>query len=373
MIHLTEFQTFLLLSILKVLVVLVITLTAVAYTVLLERKVLGRIQNRWGPSRVGPFGLLQPLADGIKLFLKEDLMPIASERPLFIIAPIIALTCALISIAVVPFGGMQTVKVNNVSVQMFNVADLNIGLLVILGITSIGVYGIALSGWSSNNKFALLGSLRATSQMISYELALGLSLVGVVLRAQSLSLRDIVNSQSAHGMLSWNVFGGLQFVAFFIYLMAAYAETNRAPFDLPEAESELVAGYHTEYSSMKFAMFFMAEYANMITVSCVATLLFLGGASSPLGHLLPDDFGGPVLCRHLSYSLVRRQGPLFSSALHLGARHAAPLPLRPAHELRLEVSPSACHGQHHRHQLSHCFAQLDSTETPQQCCFTISR
>jgi NADH-quinone oxidoreductase subunit H len=295
MIHLTEFQTFLLLSILKVLVVLVITLTAVAYTVLLERKVLGRIQNRWGPSRVGPFGLLQPLADGIKLFLKEDLMPIASERPLFILAPIIALTCALISIAVVPFGGMQRVTVNGVGVEMFNVADLNIGLLVILGITSIGVYGIALSGWSSNNKFALLGSLRATSQMISYELALGLSLVGVVLRAQSLSLRDIVNSQSAHGILSWNVFGGFQFVAFFIYLMAAYAETNRAPFDLPEAESELVAGYHTEYSSMKFAMFFMAEYANMITVSCVATLLFLGGASSPLGHLLPDDFGGPVL------------------------------------------------------------------------------
>jgi NADH-quinone oxidoreductase subunit H len=295
MIHLTEFQTFLLLSILKVLVVLVITLMAVAYTVLLERKVLGRIQNRWGPSRVGPFGLMQPLADGIKLFLKEDLMPIASERPLFIVAPIIALTCALISISVVPFGGMQRVTVNGVSVEMFNVADLNIGLLVILGITSIGVYGIALSGWSSNNKFALLGSLRATSQMISYELALGLSLVGVVLRAQSLSLRDIVNSQSAHGMLSWNIFGGLQFVAFFIYLMAAYAETNRAPFDLPEAESELVAGYHTEYSSMKFAMFFMAEYANMITVSCVATLLFLGGASSPLGHLLPDDFGGPVL------------------------------------------------------------------------------
>jgi NADH-quinone oxidoreductase subunit H len=291
MIHLTEFQTFLLLSILKVLVVLVITLTAVAYTVLLERKVLGRIQNRWGPSRVGPFGLLQPLADGIKLFLKEDLMPIASERLLFLAAPIIALTCALISIAVVPFGGMQTVK----GVEVFNVADLNIGLLVVLGITSIGVYGIALSGWSSNNKFALLGSLRATSQMISYELALGLSLVGVVLRAQSLSLRDIVNSQSGHGMLSWNVFGGFQFVAFFIYLMAAYAETNRAPFDLPEAESELVAGYHTEYSSMKFAMFFMAEYANMITVSCVASLLFLGGASSPLGHLLPDDFGGPIL------------------------------------------------------------------------------
>ena len=292
--HLSPFQTFLLLSILKVVVVLVITLTAVAYTVLLERKVLGRIQNRWGPSRVGPFGLLQPLADGIKLFLKEDLLPLAAEKPLFIIAPIIALTCSLISIAVVPFGQVQHVTANGISVDIFNIADLDIGLLVILGITSIGVYGIALSGWSSNNKFALLGSLRATSQMISYELALGLSLVGVVLRAQSLSLRAIVNSQSAHGMLSWNVFGGLQFVAFFIYLMAAYAETNRAPFDLPEAESELIAGYHTEYSSMKFAMFFMAEYANMITVSCVATLLFFGGASSPFGNLFPA-IGGPIV------------------------------------------------------------------------------
>jgi NADH-quinone oxidoreductase subunit H len=289
--HLTDFQTFLLLSILKIVVVLVITLMAVAYTVLLERKVLGRMQNRWGPSRVGPFGLLQPLADGIKLFLKEDLMPSASEKLLFIIAPIIALTCALISIAVVPFGAVTNIH----GVDMFAIADINIGLLVILGITSIGVYGIALSGWSSNNKFALLGSLRATSQVISYELALGLSLVGVVLRSGSLRLRDIVDTQSTHGALSWNVFGGFQFVAFFIYLMAAYAETNRAPFDLPEAESELVAGYHTEYSSMKFAMFFMAEYANMITVACVATLLFFGGPSSPLGHLLPDNFGGPLL------------------------------------------------------------------------------
>jgi NADH-quinone oxidoreductase subunit H len=295
--HLSPFQTFLLLSILKVVVVLVITLMSVAYTVLLERKVLGRIQNRWGPSRVGPFGMMQPLADGIKLFLKEDLLPIAAERPLFILAPIIALACALISIAVVPFGGMQTVK----GVEMFNIADLNIGLLVILGITSIGVYGIALSGWSSNNKFALLGSLRATSQMISYELALGLSLVGVVLRAQSLSLRDIVNSQGAHGLLSWNFFGGFQFVGFFIYIMAAYAETNRAPFDLPEAESELVAGYHTEYSSMKFAMFFMAEYANMITVACVATLLFFGGASSPFGHIF-DHFGTGLLA-HAAFSI----------------------------------------------------------------------
>jgi NADH-quinone oxidoreductase subunit H len=178
-------------------------------------------------------------------------------------------------------------------VDIFEIANVNIGLLVILGVTSIGVYGIALSGWSSNNKYALLGSLRATSQMISYELALGLSLVGVVLRAGSLNLREIVNSQGGHGALTWNILGGLQIIAFFTYLISAYAETNRSPFDLPEAESELTAGYHTEYSSMKFAMFFMAEYANMITVSCVATLMFLGGASSPFGHL--TDFGGPLL------------------------------------------------------------------------------
>jgi NADH-quinone oxidoreductase subunit H len=212
----TNFEVFLLLSVLKVAVVLVITLTAVAYTVLLERKVIGRMQNRWGPSRVGPFGLLQPLADGIKLFLKEDLMPLAVERPLFMLAPMIALGCALISIAVVPFGAPHDVH----GVDLFEIANVNIGLLVILGITSIGVYGIALSGWSSNNKYSLLGSLRSTAQVISYELALGLSLVGVVLRAQSLNLRDIVDSQSAHGMLSWNIFGGFQFVAFFIYLMA---------------------------------------------------------------------------------------------------------------------------------------------------------
>jgi NADH-quinone oxidoreductase subunit H len=276
--------------VLKIVVVLVITLTAVAYTVLLERKVIGRMQNRWGPSRVGPFGLLQPLMDGAKLFLKEDLTPLLVEKPLFLAAPVIALGCALVSIAVVPFGAVTMVH----GVDLFEIANVNIGLLVILGVTSIGVYGIALSGWSSNNKYALLGSLRATSQVISYELALGLSLVGVVLRAGSLNLRTIVDSQTAHGIWSWNIFGGFQFVAFFIYLMSAYAETNRSPFDLPEAESELTAGYHTEYSSMKFAMFFMAEYANMITVSCVATLMFFGGASSPFGHLFPV-FGGPIV------------------------------------------------------------------------------
>lgn len=289
--HLSDFQVFLLLSILKIAVVLVITLSAVAYTVLLERKVLGRMQNRWGPSRTGPFGMLQPLADGIKLFLKEDMMPTAVERPLFILAPIIALACALISISMVPFGRPISYR----GVTLTQISDLNIGLLVILGVTSIGVYGIALSGWASNNKFSLFGSLRATAQVVSYELALGLSLVGVVLRAGSLNLRTIVASQSAHGLFSWNIFGGFQFVAFFIYLMAAYAETNRTPFDLPEAESELVAGYHTEYSSMKFAMFFMAEYANMITVACVATLLFFGGATSPFGHLFDHLLNGPVL------------------------------------------------------------------------------
>ena len=287
----TGLLTFFLISLAKVIVVVVILLMAVAYTVLLERKLVGRIQNRWGPSRVGPFGLLQPLVDGAKLFLKEDLMPEAVDRPLYILAPMIALSCALMTIAVVPFGA----DVRWHGVDLFQIADVNIGLLIVLGITSIGVYGIALSGWSSNNKYSLLGSLRASAQVISYELALGLSLVGVVLRAGSLRLRTIVDVQATHGLLSWNFFGGFQFVAFFIYLMAAYAETNRSPFDLPEAESELTAGYHTEYSSMKFAMFFMAEYGNMITVGCVATLLFFGGWSSPFGHLFDHAIGGAVV------------------------------------------------------------------------------
>lgn len=266
----------------KVVVVTVVLLVGVAYTVLLERKLVGRIQNRWGPNRVGPFGLLQPLVDGAKSFLKEDLIPTAVYRPLYLLAPMIALGCALISIGVVPFGAPMGPK----GFDLFEVANVNIGLLVILGITSIGVYGIALAGWSSNNKYSLLGSLRASAQLISYELALGLSLVGVVLRAGSLNLRTIVEQQATKGIVTWNIFGGLQFLAFFIYLMSAYAETNRSPFDLPEAESELTGGYHTEYSSMKFAMFFMAEYANMINVGCVATLLFLGGWTSPLGNLI---------------------------------------------------------------------------------------
>jgi len=287
---LTPMQIFVLLSLIKVALVIAIMLGAVTYTVLLERKVVGRIQNRWGPSRVGPFGLLQTAIDGAKLFLKEDMIPSHVNRALYLAAPLIALVCALLSIAVVPFGAPLFIH----GVNLFQITDINVGLLFILGVTSIGVYGIALSGWASNNKYSLLGSVRATAQMVSYELALGLSLVGVVLRARSLSLREIVASQSAHGALSWNAFGGFQFIAFFVYLIAAYAETNRSPFDLVEAESELTGGYHTEYSSVKFAMFFMAEYANMITVSCVASLLFFGGASSPFGHLFPV-FGGRIV------------------------------------------------------------------------------
>lgn len=324
-------------SLVKVVVVTVVMLIGVAYTVLLERKLVGRIQNRWGPSRVGPFGLLQPLVDGAKSFLKEDLIPTAVYRPLYLLAPMIALGCALISIGVVPFGEPG---IGPGGFDLFEIANVNIGLLIILGITSIGVYGIALAGWSSNNKYSLLGSLRSSAQLISYELALGLSLVGVVLRAGSLNLRTIVEQQATHGIATWNIFGGLQFLAFFIYLMAAYAETNRSPFDLPEAESELTGGYHTEYSSMKFAMFFMAEYANMINVGCVATLLFLGGWTSPLGNLLPPPqnvfvhalmplfwFVAKVFCFLFLYVWVRGTLPRFryDQLMNFGWRVLMPL------------------------------------------------
>ena len=328
---------FFLWSLLKVAVVTVVMLLGVAYTVLLERKLVGRIQNRWGPSRVGPFGLLQPLVDGAKSFLKEDLIPNGVYKPLYLLAPILSLGCALISIAVVPFG--EPVSLFG-SPNLFQISDVNIGLLIVLGITSIGVYGIALAGWSSNNKYSLLGSLRSSAQLVSYELALGLSLVGVVLRSGSLNLRVIVEQQATKGMLTWNVFGGFQFVAFFIYLMAAYAETNRSPFDLPEAESELAGGYNIEYSSMKFAMFFMAEYANMITVGCVATLLFWGGWTSPLGNWIPAPhnillqifgpifwFVAKVFCFLFLYVWVRGTLPRFryDQLMNFGWRFLLPL------------------------------------------------
>jgi NADH-quinone oxidoreductase subunit H len=278
---------FIVASVIKSVIVLFVLLTAVAYSVWLERKVVGHMQNRWGPSRVGPFGLLQPLADGLKFIFKEDLTPPHVYRPLFLAAPMIAMIFALTSIAVIPFGNSITVGGYNIPLQ---ITDVNIGLLLILGITSMGVYGVALAGWSSNNKYSLLGGLRASAQMVSYEIALGLSLVGILIQSGSFSLRTIVDEQGGHfaGFIPrWNIFHG-QFIGFFIYLMAAFAETNRVPFDLPEAESELVAGYHTEYSAMKFAAFFMAEYANMITVGCLATLLFFGGWHGPL-------FGPPLM------------------------------------------------------------------------------
>jgi NADH-quinone oxidoreductase subunit H len=272
--------TFVIVTVIKIVITLIVLLTAVAYTVWLERKLVGRIQNRWGPSRVGPFGLLQPLADGLKFIFKEDLVPPHVNKPLYLAAPILSLTLALISIAVIPIG--ETVTVGGVTTYL-QITDVNIGVLIILGVTSVAVYGVALSGWSSNSKYSLLGALRASAQMVSYEIALGLSLIGVLILSGSLSLREIVEAQSGTfwGFVpKWNIFRG-QFVAFFVYLCAAFAETNRVPFDLPEAETELVAGYHTEYSAMKFAMFFMAEYANMITVACLATILFLGGWAGP--------------------------------------------------------------------------------------------
>jgi NADH-quinone oxidoreductase subunit H len=274
--------TFIVVSVIKSAITLLILLTAVAYSVWLERKVVGHMQNRWGPTRVGPFGLLQPAADGIKFLLKEDLTPPHVYKPLFIAAPMMAVIFALTSISVIPFGNSFWIGHHPIPLQ---ITDVNIGLLLILGVTSMGVYGVALAGWSSNNKYSLLGGLRASAQMVSYEISLGLSLVGVLIMAGSFSLRAIVDAQAGHflGFIPrWNIFHG-QIIGFFCYLIAAYAETNRIPFDLPEAETELVAGYHTEYSAMKFAMFFMAEYANMITVACLATLLFLGGWHGPIG------------------------------------------------------------------------------------------
>ena len=282
--------TFVAITAVKSAVLLGVLLTAVAYTVWLERKVIGHIQNRWGPTRVGPFGLLQPLADGVKLLLKEDISLSGVYQPLFILAPVLAVGLALTSISVIPIG--ESITVRGVPVQL-QIADVNIALLVLLGVTSIGVYGIALAGWSSNSKYSLLGALRASAQMVSYELSLGLSLVGVLILTGSLSLREIVNHQGEWPW-QWNVIAGGQLVAFFIYLTAAFAETNRIPFDLPEGETELVAGYHTEYSSMKFAMFFMAEYTNMVTVACVATTVFLGGWHGPVFGPAPVRMALPL-------------------------------------------------------------------------------
>ncbi|MBI2817866.1 MAG: NADH-quinone oxidoreductase subunit NuoH [Acidobacteria bacterium] len=266
---------FIVITLIKAIVVLIVLMTVAAYLVWFERKIVARIQNRWGPTRVGPFGLLQPLADAIKLLTKEDFTPAGVFRVPYLLAPALSLTVALLAFAVIPFG------------PGFQIADLNIGLLFILAISSMGVYGIVLAGWASNSKYSLLGGLRSSAQMISYELAISLSVVGVLLLGGSLSLREIVSAQSGvWGLVPrWNVFP--QLVGFFCFFIAAIAETNRLPFDLPEAETELVAGYHTEYSSMKFAMFFIAEYTNMVTASCMATILFFGGWHGPVPSFLP--------------------------------------------------------------------------------------
>ena len=277
-----------LISLVKIAILLFVVLTVNAYLTWFERKVVAHIQSRWGPHRVGPHGLLQPLADGLKFLFKEDPTPAGVDRFVYYLAPLLALALALTSIAVIPFGP-NPIHFKGHDIYL-GIADLNIGILALFAITALGVYGIALAGWSSNSKYPLLGGLRSSAQMISYELALTMSVVGVLLMAGKFSLRDIIDAQaSAHGLFGWggifrwNILAGPfpQILGFLCFFVAAVAETNRVPFDLPEAESELVAGFHTEYASFKFAMFFIAEYTSMITVSCLCSILFFGGWLSP--------------------------------------------------------------------------------------------
>jgi NADH-quinone oxidoreductase subunit H len=269
--------------------VFVMLLNSAAVMVYVERKVAAMLQQRLGPYRVGPKGLLQPMADIIKLMFKEELRPLAADPLLFALAPIISATAAFAAFAVVPFGAETTFLGLLKEPLRLQVADVNVAVLVIFAIASMSVYGIVLAGWSANSKYSLLGGLRSSAQMISYELSYGLALASVLVIANSLSLNDIVNRQSGTwlGFIPrWFIL--VQPLGFLIYMTAGIAETNRAPFDFPEAEQELVAGYHTEYSSMSFAMFFLAEYINMVTVSAVATDLFLGGWHGPF---LPESLG----------------------------------------------------------------------------------
>src|ERR1043166_9125299 len=271
------------LKLIAITVAFVVVLFVVAYTVLAERRVLGFIQGRLGPNRVGYGGALQPFADLLKFILKEDIVPDKSTRFIYFLAPVIATMAALMTMNVYPFGPEIRVPFTDYVLPLY-VARFDVALLYVLGITSVGVYGIALAGWSSNNKYSLMGGLRSSAQMISYELALGLSLIGVIILAGSLDLTQIVQLQSGWHGFRWFIF--FHPLGFIVYLIAAIAETNRVPFDLPEAETELVAGFHTEYSAMKFALFFLAEYINMFTVSMLATTLFFGGWNVPLLHYL---------------------------------------------------------------------------------------
>lgn len=267
-------------SLVKIAVLLAILMTILAYLSWFERKIIAHIQSRWGPHTVGAHGLLQPLADGIKFLFKEDLTPPASDKLLYILAPFLALSLAMTTLALIPFGP-NTVSIFGHPTHLV-IANVDIGLLFLFAITSLGVYGIALAGWSSNSKYSLLGGLRSSAQMISYEVSLTFSVIGVLLLAGTFNFNELVTSQQGyylHFIPRWHIVP--QIIGFLCYFTAAIAETNRAPFDLPEGEQELVGGFHTEYSSFKFAMFFMAEYANMVTVSCLATILFLGGWLSP--------------------------------------------------------------------------------------------
>jgi NADH-quinone oxidoreductase subunit H len=279
-------MNFLILSLIKAAVIAFVLLTALAYLQWIERKVIGHIQLRVGPYRVGPHGLLQPLADVVKLITKEGVLPSHVNKFFYLLAPFVAVVLALISIAVIPFG--PEIKIGKVDTFM-ELADLDIGILFVLAVSSVGVYGVALGGWASNNKYSLLGGLRSSAQMISYELPLALAIAAPLLLANTLNFRKMVLYQEGYwlGFIPhWNVFP--EILGFSIFVIAGFAETNRVPFDLPEAENELVAGFHTEYSSMSFAAFFMAEYANMVTVTAVATLLFLGGWQPPFPEPYSD-------------------------------------------------------------------------------------
>jgi NADH-quinone oxidoreductase subunit H len=277
------------LTVLKVVVIFVFLMVMTLFMVWLERRVVGRMQQRPGPNRVGPFGLLQSLADGLKLAFKEDIRPVLADRWVYVLAPVISTVTAFTAFTVIPIGGQVSIFGHQTVLQ---VADLPVGLLVVLACSSLGVYGIVLSGWSSGSPYPLLGSLRSAAQVISYEIALGMSIVAVILYSGSLSTADIVAAQSRQW---WFVF--LLFPSFAVFCVSMVGETNRAPFDLPEAESELVGGFHTEYSSLKFALFLLAEYVNMITVSAMATTLFLGGWHAPwplAGGPLDLGWWGPL-------------------------------------------------------------------------------
>jgi NADH-quinone oxidoreductase subunit H len=272
---------FLLASAVKLLLVFTVYMLGVAYLTLAERKISAWIQDRHGPNRVGWHGLLQPIADGLKNIMKEETYPGGANRTMYVLAPMLAFVVALVTWAVIPFGAPLPTPWGRIDLV---VADMPIGFLFVLAISSLGVYGIVLAGWASNNKYALLGGLRASAQMISYEISMAMATLPVILLAGNVALGDIVRTQAVMG---WNVF--LLSVASFVFLVAAFAETNRLPFDLPEAESELIAGYHTEYSAMKFSLFFIAEYANMVTASALIVTLFFGGWDIPFWTR--DNFG----------------------------------------------------------------------------------